>query len=409
MIRKLRTKLVAAAMLSLLAVLTVILGVILLTNYRGIVSDADRILDLLADNQGKFPEIKADFDWEELGPRHRSVELGYETRYFSVLLDRQGTVLATDTGKIAAVDEETAASYAQAVWAQDSPRGFWQDYRYLEAREGENTRVIFLDYGAHLFTFHSTLVTSLWVAASGLLAVLLLLLLLSRRIIKPVIEGHEKQKRFITDAGHEIKTPITAARLMARRSGADTRRKLEAELDQIGAHVERALFYARAENPEKDVLIHPANLSDLVNQAVQAHRALLLQNGVSVELCDLDFVVYTDRKWVCFLLGQLLQNAARYRRARPVIALSARRQEKRVELTVSDNGMGIPAHELPRVFDRGFTGSNGRLRGGSTGMGLYLAKKLADALEISLAIRSEEGVGTQVLLTFPAQEKLTKL
>ena len=177
MIRKLRTKLVAAAMLSLLAVLTVILGVILLTNYRGIVSDADRILDLLADNQGKFPEIKADFDWEELGPRHRSVELGYETRYFSVLLDRQGTVLATDTGKIAAVDEETAASYAQAVWAQDSPRGFWQDYRYLEAREGENTRVIFLDYGAHLFTFHSTLVTSLWVAASGLLAVLLLLLL----------------------------------------------------------------------------------------------------------------------------------------------------------------------------------------------------------------------------------------
>ena len=196
---------------------------------------------------------------------------------------------------------------------------------------------------------------------------------------------------------HEIKTPITAARLMARRSGADTRRKLEAELDQIGAHVERALFYARA------------SLSDLVNQAVQAHRALLLQNGVSVELCDLDFVVYTDRKWVCFLLGQLLQNAARYRRARPVIILSARRQEKRVELTVSDNGMGIPAHELPRVFDRGFTGSNGRLRGGSTGMGLYLAKKLADALEISLAIRSEEGVGTQVLLTFPAQEKLTKL
>ena len=81
---------------------------------------------------------------------------------------------------------------------------------------------------------------------------------------------------------HEIKTPITAARLMARRSGADTRRKLEAELDQIGAHVERALFYARAENPEKDVLIHPASLSDLVNQAVQAHRALLLQNGVSV-------------------------------------------------------------------------------------------------------------------------------
>lgn len=133
---------------------------------------------------------------------------------------------------------------------------------------------------------------------------------------------------------------------------------------------------------------------------------MLLQNGVSVELSDLDFVVYTDRKWVCFLLGQLLQNAARYRRARPVIILSARRQEKRVELTVSDNGMGIPAHELPRVFDRGFTGSNGRLRGGSTGMGLYLAKKLADALEISLAIRSEEGWAPRCCSPFPPRKSL---
>ncbi len=186
---------------------------------------------------------------------------------------------------------------------------------------------------------------------------------------------------------------------MARRRGADTpgeswrRNWTRSEPMWNGRS-----FYARAENPEKDVLIHPASLSDLVNQAVQAHRALLLQNGVSVELCDLDFVVYTDRKWVCFLLGQLLQNAARYRRARPVIILSARRQEKQVELTVSDNGMGIPPMSCPPGFDRGFTGSNGG--GGSTGMGLYLAKKLADALEISLAIRSEEGVGTQVLLTF---------
>ena len=207
---------------------------------------------------------------------------------------------------------------------------------------------------------------------------------------------------------HEVKTPITAARLICRTVEPDARRKLERELAQIDAHVERALFYARAESPEKDVILRPANLAELVDQAIQSHRALLIQNGVRVETKNLEHTVYTDGKWVCFLLGQLLQNAARYRSEHPVVTLSARALGQQVQLTVSDNGMGIPAHELPRIFDRGFTGSNGRARGGSTGMGLYLAKKAADALDIGLLAASEEGTGTRFTLTFPARANLTK-
>ena len=112
------------------------------------------------------------------------------------------------------------------------------------------------------------------------------------------------------------------------------------------------------------------------------------------------------RKALC---AQLLQNAARYRSAQPVVTLSARALGRRVELTVEDNGIGIPAHELPRIFDRGFTGSNGRSRGGSTGMGLYLARRLATALEIELRAASEEGKGTRMTLLFPARENLSKL
>ena len=119
--------------------------------------------------------------------------------------------------------------------------------------------------------------------------------------------------------------------------------------------------------------------------------------------------VYTDEKWAAFLLGQLLQNAARYRRDRPVITLTAQPLGDRVALTVADNGLGIPAQELPRIFDRGFTGSNGRSRGGSTGMGLYLARRLAAALEIELRAASEEGKGTRMTLLFPARENLSKL
>lgn len=208
---------------------------------------------------------------------------------------------------------------------------------------------------------------------------------------------------------HEIKAPLTAARLICRELDGGTRRKLTAELSQIEAHVERALFYARAENPEQDCVLRQVKLEKIAAQAIENHRSLLIQNGIQVETKGLDCTVYTDEKWAVFILGQLLQNAARYRGPEPVITLSAHPLGQQVQLTVSDNGIGIPAHELPRVFDRGFTGSNGRSRGGSTGMGLYLCRKLSGFLELGLEIVSAEGKRTTVTLTFPAKQNLTKL
>nr|WP_325236996.1 sensor histidine kinase [uncultured Oscillibacter sp.] len=216
-------------------------------------------------------------------------------------------------------------------------------------------------------------------------------------------------REYVEQWVHEIKTPITAARLICRDLDGETRRKLIAELAQVEAHIERALFYARAENPEQDCLLRQIDLGKVAAQAIENHRSLLIQSGVQVATEELDCTVYTDEKWAVFILGQLLQNAARYRGTAPVITLSAKPLGKQTQLIVHDNGIGIPAHELPRVFDRGFTGSNGRNRGGSTGMGLYLCKKLAGFLELGLEIASEEGKGATVTLTFPAKENLTKL
>lgn len=208
---------------------------------------------------------------------------------------------------------------------------------------------------------------------------------------------------------HEIKAPLTAARLICRELDGDTRRKLTSELSQIEAHVERALFYARAKNPEQDCLFRQTELEKIAAQAIENHRSLLIQNGIRVEMENMNCTVYTDEKWAVFILGQLLQNAARYRGAEPVITLFAKPLGRQTRLIVQDNGIGIPAHELPRVFERGFTGSNGRMRGGSTGIGLYLCRKLAVFLELELRMDSQEGVGTTVTLTFPAKENLTKL
>lgn len=215
-------------------------------------------------------------------------------------------------------------------------------------------------------------------------------------------------REYVESWVHEVKTPITAARLICRNAEPDIRRKLERELSQIDNHIERALFYARAESPEQDCVIRQVNLSGIVAQSIENHRTLLIQNGIRVETEQLDCSVYTDEKWTVFLLGQLLQNAARYHGEEPVIRIAARTLGRQVQLTVTDNGIGIPAQELPRIFNRGFTGSNGRSRGGSTGMGLYLCKKLSTFLELDLQAASEEGKGTCVSITFPLKENLTK-
>ena len=221
--------------------------------------------------------------------------------------------------------------------------------------------------------------------------------------------SQREYREYVESWVHEIKTPITAARLVCRQLDGDTRRKLDHELSQIEAHIERALFYARAEIPERDCVIRQTNLSEIVSQAVENHRTLLIQSGVRVETQGLDYPVYTDKKWAAFILGQLLQNAARYRSEDSVITISTKPLGKQTQLTVQDNGIGIPTHEIPRVFDRGFTGSNGRTRGGSTGMGLYLCKKLSEFLELDIRLTSEEGAGTCVTLTFPIGGNLTKL
>lgn len=213
-------------------------------------------------------------------------------------------------------------------------------------------------------------------------------------------------REYIESQVHEIKAPITAARLICQTVGPETRQKLLLQLTQIEAHTERALYYARSESPEKDFLIRKISLSELISQAIANYKTLLIQSGIRIETGSLDYTVYTDDKWACFILGQLLQNSARYHDAEPLITLSAAPIGNQVQLTVRDNGIGIPAHELPRIFERGFTGSNGRNRGGSTGMGLYLCRKLAGFLEIDLNITSEEQAGTSVFLTFPAQRKV---
>lgn len=206
-------------------------------------------------------------------------------------------------------------------------------------------------------------------------------------------------KEYIEQWIHEIKTPITAMKLLCENHRTDWTKELLLELEKTNRFTEQALYYARSEHTEKDYSVREMSLSQVVHQAIADNKYLLLQSGVRLEVEEIENTVYSDEKWVRFILNQLIANAVKYRSGQPVLRISARRQQDQVILVVEDNGIGISPADLPRVFEKGFTGQNGRMVQQSTGIGLYLCKRLCNKLGIGITVESSEQ-GTAISLAF---------
>ena len=206
-------------------------------------------------------------------------------------------------------------------------------------------------------------------------------------------------KEYIEQWIHEIKTPITAMKLLCENHRTDWTKELLLELEKTNRFTEQALYYARSEHTEKDYSVREMPLSQVVHQAIADNKYLLLQSGVRLEVEEMEDTVYSDEKWVRFILNQLIANAVKYRSGQPVFRFSTRRQQDQVILMMEDNGIGISPADLPRIFEKGFTGQNGRMVQQSTGIGLYLCKRLCDKLGIGIAAESS-GQGTAISLAF---------
>lgn len=200
---------------------------------------------------------------------------------------------------------------------------------------------------------------------------------------------------------HEIKTPISACRLILENNPGSLSRSLGKDFDRIENYVEQALFYARSGSVEKDYVLKRCSLRRLVSSTVKKHAALLIESGVKVETDSLDLPVLADAKWTEFVIGQILINAVKYRRNAPAVRFAGTRGRDSVTLTVEDNGIGIPQKDLGRVFEKGFTGENGRMVARSTGLGLYLCRRLCGKMGLGLSIASIQGDGTAVSIVFP--------
>lgn len=212
----------------------------------------------------------------------------------------------------------------------------------------------------------------------------------------------EEYREYIELWVHEIKTPIASSRLIAQNNRSESMDKMSQELERIEGFVEQVLFYSRSNTVEKDYLIKEIGLRRLCFEVLKKNSRIFIHNRISVGTEDLDKRVFTDAKWLEFILTQILINSVKYsNKPASWIKISSRSKENSIVLYIEDNGVGILESELPKIFDKGFTGTNGRKNERSTGMGLYICKKLCDKLGLGIGAESRYGEGTTISIAFP--------
>lgn len=213
-------------------------------------------------------------------------------------------------------------------------------------------------------------------------------------------------KEYIEMWCHEVKTPLATAMMVVENNGSDVNDSIKEELVKIENYLEQVLFYARSENVEKDYLIKEVDLNEIVNTVIKRNKKDLISRKIKIELDNLSIKVHSDKKWLEFILHQIINNAIKYVDKDPLIKITANQYQDHIELLILDNGIGIDENEIDRVFDKGFTGTNGRNHHKSTGIGLYLCKKLCKRLNHEIKIASKNGQ-TIVTIIFPCNSYLT--
>ncbi len=409
-------------MLSLIVVLSVVVGVIAYSTYRGIVDDADIVLTFLADNGGSFPDKVDDLPGDNLslspgGDTSRrqnaileSPELEYETRYFTVTYNtRSGSLISVNTGKIAAVDSSAAIDYAEQALSKNKTKGFLDDYRYLIYESETETTVVFLDCARNLSTLKTVITASLGISAAGLIMVLVLLIFLSGRIVKPFWENYEKQRRFITDAGHDLKTPLTVigadAEVLEMDIGenewiTDIRNQVSRLTDMTNS----LIMLSKMEEPEPQYQMIDFPLSDIVEEVMEEYRSLAKTHEKNLSGSIQPMIsLHGDEKSIRRLLSILLDNAMKYSDEHGIITLTLEQQRGSIKLTVFNTCPYMPKESLPHLFDRFYrTDESRNSQTGGYGLGLSIAAAIVTAHKGKISASTTDEKSLAINITLPS-------
>ena len=415
MIKKLRFKFITLSTGSLLIVLTLIIAVMNIINYSNTVADADEILKFLSENKGTFPNFEkipeTEMKWDKNDgrlPHYMSPELPYESRFFSVLIDENGKVIYCDVSRIASVDKESAKEYALEINTLEREKGFINKIRYFKSQEGKLTRIVFLDCGSKLESVAFFLFTSSMIALSAFVIVGIVPFFLSTRIIHPISESYEKQKRFITDAGHEIKTPLTIINAnvdvleidIGKNESLEDIKKQSARLTNL---TNQLVYLSKMEERESFEKNAKFELSKTVEELTDSFNVLAVSQGKSLTAeIQVGLYMLGDEISIGQLVSILLENSIKYSPLGAEIQVTLVQQNKWVHLTVENpSSYYISPEKLEHVFERFYKIDESRnSSAGGHGIGLSLARAITEANDGKISAELKEENRFKITVSF---------
>ena len=401
-------------MISCTVVLLLIIGVINMMNYRSIVSDADDILKILDENGGEFP--KGD---NTSGGPHTPIdgilgtpEAPYETRFFTLLHNGESfTEVRTDN--ISAVNDEMAISLGEQVLKIKRDNGFVYllngVYRFYKGEGEEGMRITFLDCTRTLQNYYTFMALSIAISAVSLLAICIMMIIFATKIISPIAESYEKQKRFITDAGHDIKTPITI--IDADREILEMDIGENEWLDDIKRQTKRLtkltndlIYLSRMEEGTDIKELSTFSISNVCHEEADSFSAVALKRGIEIkdeieEGIDINGSEEDVRK----LLAILFDNAIKYAKEGSPIGIKAARHGRTVTVTISNLAENMTEEQTKRMFDRFYRADSSRATSGGFGIGLAMAQAIVTSHNGKIYAELSEDKVLSISASFPTQ------
>lgn len=434
MIKKLRTKFVILSTISLLLLLGIIIISSNLLTYRELVSNADKVLEMIAENGGHpapmfHPDKKAFLENAEddvqkgfMGRRFMSPEIMYEARFFAAELSAEGEVRSVDTERIVMVDDARATAYAGQAYRKKNDKGFIGDFRYFrvydENSDGDNydIRVIFLDCGRNLSTFRNSLLINCMISFIGLLVIFIIIIILSKKIVRPVSESYEKQKQFISVAGHEIKTPITIidadAEILSMEIGEDNEwlQDICRQTKRMTALTNDLLTLSRMDENRQQFTMIDFPVSDVVAETVQSFQSLARSRGrnIRTEITPM-LSCHGDENSIRQIVGILLDNAIKYTKegedgSCDDIILTLEKKNHNLYLSVKNSSEPVSDEQLRHFFDRFYRTEQSRnSESGGYGLGLSIAKSLVEAHKGRITASAPVGKMIQITVSLPVK------
>ena len=391
MIRSLRKKFILVGMLSVLLAELLMIGAIDVINYRSTIKDIKSQMSILVENGGNIPNNNP----IDRSPRDRDSRINEETpfmlRFFTVTIDANGEVTDCDIDRIAMVDEQRASSIGKQVYAQGRSAGFYEDY-YYEKTDNQNTadatdtKLIFLDCRRDISAFTSFRNISIIVGLIGAVLVFIILTLASRRVLAPVEESYKKQKRFITDASHEIKTPLAiisadAEVLELYNEDSEWVESIKNQVRRLTELTEKLVFLSRMDEGDSQMAMSDVDLSELVKETAEAYAPMAASSGKRYDIHIEDGLhTHGNKENLTQMVNLLIDNAYKYSNENGEIRFSLNTKGKKKRLAIYNTVDNIEKGDLSMLFERFYRSDESRSsETGGHGIGLSVVAAIAEA------------------------------